>query len=175
MTSGQATKAKQPESELCLDEFGEAPPGVEIGTLVQPNVLPAYLKTVPLGDSNAYLVTMALSEALLEGIPFSTACMMSGFTEAEIAQVADQHRPVARALNYAYAVNLRAWINKLKQGDQKAAMFYLERGVPTLFGEARSTGKGALLPTVKDIRKEGTNRDYKNLTDAELVELAGES
>lgn len=167
---------KEPENlELSLEEFGETPPGVEIGTLVQPGVLPQYLKTVALGDSNAYLVTMALVDALLDGIPFSTACMMSGFTESEIAKVADEHRPVARALNYAYAVNLRSWINKLKQGDQKAAMFYLERGVPTLFGEARSVGKGALLPSVKDVRSEGNSKDYKNLTDAELVELAGES
>lgn len=166
----------EPENlELSLEEFGETPPGVEIGTLVRPNVLPAYLRTVPLGDSNAYLVTMALVDALLEGIPFSTACMMSGFTEAEIAEVADQHRPVARALNYAYAVNLRSWIDKLKKGDQKAAMFYLERGVPTLFGEARSAGKGALLPSISDVRSDKKSHDYKNLTDAELVALAGES
>ena len=169
------TKMEHPELELCLEEFGETPPGVEIGSLIHPNSLPAYLKTVPLGDSNAFRVTMALVDALLEGIPFSTACMMSGFTENEIAQVADDHRPVARALNYAYAVNLRTWIQKLKQGDQKAAMFYLERGVPTLFGEARSLGKGALLPTIKDVRSDSKSHDYKNLTDAELVALAGES
>lgn len=170
------TKTTDQENlELCLEEFGEAPPGVEIGTLVQPSVLPAYLKTVPLGDSNAFLVTMALVNALLEGIPFSTACMMSGFTESEIAAVADEHRPVARALNYAYAVNLRSWIQKLRQGDQKAAMFYLERGVPTLFGEARSVGKGALLPSISDVRSDKKSHDYKNLSDAELVALAGES
>lgn len=165
----------QENPELCLEEFGEAPPGVEIGTLIQPSVLPAYLKTVPLGDSNAYLVTMALVNALLEGLPFSTACMMCGFTEGEIAVVAEQHRPVLRALNYAYAVNLRSWIQKLRQGDQKAAMFALERNFPSLFGESRSTGKSALLPAISDIRSDAKGHDYKNLSDADLVALAGES
>jgi hypothetical protein len=118
---------------------------------------------------------MALSNALLEGLPFSTACMMCGFTEGEIAEVAGQHRPVLRALNYAHAVNLRSWIQKLRQGDQKAAMFALERNYPSLFGESRSTGKSALVPAIGDIRSEAKGHDYKNLSDAELAALAGES
>lgn len=162
-------------SELSLEEFGEVRVGQPVGKPLEPQVLPKYLKCVPICDTNAYDLTLAVVQGLLDGIPFSTACMSAGVTVDEISTLADEHRPVSRALNYAYAQNIKKWVRKLDQGDQRAAMFYLERGVPTLFGEARSTGAGALLPQTKDVRSTSSkNIDYKNLTDAQLAELLGE-
>lgn len=168
----------QQSQELSLEEFGEAPIGVPVGVPLEPSVLPTHLKCVPINTTNAYDLTLAVTRAILDAIPFATACMMAGATVEEVATLADEHRPVAMALNYAYAQNIKEWVEKLKTSkDWKAAAFYLERGVPTLFGEARSTGRGALVPTIRDMREARRDKvlDYRNMTDAELIEAAGES
>jgi hypothetical protein len=150
-----------------LDEFsGNEPPDLPASTL------PLCLKNEIIGFTNAYDLVITVMKALMDGMPFTTACAMGGAKPAEVKDLMTKHRQVDMALNRAYAQNISVWIEKLKGGDWKAASFYLERGVPDVFAEARSTGKGALMPTPKSVSDANPARDYKSMSDEELLAIA---
>lgn len=165
------------ELSLDLSEFGDVKPGVPVGRPLSPQTLPEYLKNVPIGESNAYLVTLGISAELLEGIPIQLACMIAGITFEEVKDLALQHKPMKSALDYAYATGIKLiYLEKIKKGDAKTAMEILGRMVPSLFGEARSTGGNGqkrspqLSPIDNSVAKEVKNVDFKNMTDEELAE-----
>lgn len=168
----------QEKSELQLEEFGEVKVGVPVGVPLKPYVLPEHLKCVPVRETNAYDLTLAISRELLDGVPIQLACMIAGADFEEISSLAAEHSAVERALNFAYASGLKSqYLEKIKKGDPKTAMEILGRMVPSLFGEGRSLGnKVGNMSVTGSCTSRKTNKkvDYKNMTDEELAQLAGE-
>lgn len=126
------------------------------------------LRCVPFGDTNIFDLTINIMDGILDSLPFETACMQSGARPEEVRQLMDANIPVARALNYAYASNALKWIKKLESsGDWKATAYYLEHGVPTIFGDA----KPIAVPRVET--KVSTKNNVQDLSDEELLAIIG--
>lgn len=177
-TEAKTTVVAQNPSELPLEEFGEIKVGVPVGVPLKPQVLPEHLRCVPVRETNAYDLTLAISRELLDGVPIQLACMLAGADFEEMSTLASDHPAVERALNFSYASGIKnQYLEKIKKGDPKTAMEILGRMVPSLFGEGRSLGNKVGNMSITGSctsRRHNKKVDYKNMSDEELAQLAGE-
>lgn len=120
-----------------------------------------------------------LCKALAEGIPLDFACLLVNVSRGTVRDWMKQEGEIAGRINRAQAENIRFWISCIREGarcDWKAALAYLERLFPAMFGEVKAVeitqraGERAEMNVI-DVSSEAVVAQLAAMSDADLAAL----
>jgi hypothetical protein len=124
-----------------------------------------------------------LCDALAEGIPLDYACLLVNVSRGTVRDWMKEEGEIAGRINRAMAENIRFWIGRIRQGamtDWKAALAYLERLFPAMFGEVKAVeitqraGERA-EQNIIDVTPEATVKRLSQMSDEDLQAIIGAS
>jgi hypothetical protein len=124
-------------------------------------------------------VVEEVCKAVRAGLPIDFACLLTNISRGTVRKWMVDDPDIAARINKAQAQNMLWWVSKIRSGaerDWKAALAYLERIFPHLFGEIKAveiTTRAEDKQEVIDVTPEATIKRLTEMSDEDLQAIIG--